>query len=65
MPDPTYQPGDAVRIAGSYVLTSRNGKCLGIAVWREAGERLPVAVAAEGPVRYVLVASANETARAA
>lgn len=65
MPDLRNKPGDAVKIAGSYVLTNRNGECLGIAVWREAGERLPVAVAAEGPVRYVLVAYATETAQAA
>jgi hypothetical protein len=65
MPDLRNKPGDAVKIAGTYVLTSRNGECLGIAVWREVGERLPIAVAAEGPVRYVLVANATETAQAA
>jgi hypothetical protein len=55
--------GDVVGIAGTYVLVNRYGKSLDVAMQREVGERLPIAVAAEGPIRYVLVGS-TETAHA-
>jgi hypothetical protein len=57
------KPGDVVRIAGTYSLVNRYGKSVDVAMWREAGERLPIAVAADGPVGYVLVGA--ETANAA
>ncbi len=59
-----YKPGEVVRIAGTYALVNRNGRSLDVAMRREVGERLPVAVAAEGPIRYVLV-GVTETANAA
>ncbi len=49
------KPGDVVRIAGTYSLVNRYDKSLDVAAWFDKGERLPVMVAAEGPIRYVLV----------
>ena len=57
MPGLRFKPGEVVRIAGTYALVNRFGGSLDLAAWFDAGQRLPVMVAAEGPVGYVLVGS--------
>jgi len=64
MPNSQLNPGETVRVAGPYILVNRNGKSMDVAIRREIGERLPLAVAADGPLWYVLVASTT-TAQAA
>jgi hypothetical protein len=66
MPVVRFNPGEAVRISGTYALYGHYGEPSEVAVWREAGERLPLMTAAvEGPLWFVLVGISNETAIAA
>jgi hypothetical protein len=57
MPIVRSQPGEVARFSSTYALVGHYGEPVGVAVWRNAGERLPlvaVAVEHEPPVWYVL-----------
>jgi hypothetical protein len=66
MPVVRYRPRDRVPRDGTYALVHEWGEPTGIAVSCEQGDRLPlVAVAAEGPLWYVLAEVPDEIAQAA
>lgn len=55
-PIQTFQAGARVPWSGTYALIRRSGHPCGISIWLEAGDRLPLAVAEDGPpLRYQLV----------
>ena len=59
-------PGEDVPWAGTYALVHEWGEPTGVAIWRDKGERLPlITVAAEGPLWFVLVGTAEEDMQAA
>ena len=61
-------PGEVAPWEGQYALVAEWGESLGFAIWRNAGERLPLITATvTGPVWYVLVGDqiASKTAKAA
>ncbi len=59
-----FKPGEVVHVAGTYVLIDRSDRPVGVAVRFEEGQRLPLAVADDGPIGYVLV-GLTETAQLA
>ncbi len=66
MPIRRYEPGETVPFRGKYVLVGHYGEPAGVAVWLDAGDRLPFATAAiEGPLWFVLVSIFGEEAIAA
>ena len=68
MPVLLHQPGEVARFSSTYALRGHYGEDLGLAVWCNAGERLPlivVAVEHEAPASYVLVDDSIEGVRAA
>jgi hypothetical protein len=66
MPPQTYQSGTAVPYSGTYALVRRSGHPCGISMWLRKGDRLPLAVAEDGPpLDYLLVGEPTEIAVAA
>lgn len=51
----TYQSGTEAPWPGTYALVRRSGNPCGVSIWRERGDRLPLAVADDGPLDYLLV----------
>ena len=61
-----YLPGEVVPGRGAYALVGHYGEPTGVAVWREAGERLPlVSAGVEYPLWFFFVAESMEIAEAA
>jgi hypothetical protein len=52
---PRLNPGDVVNITGTYALIGRHDKTPRVAMLLEEGDRLPRAVADDGPLDYQLV----------
>jgi hypothetical protein len=66
MPIRRYEPGETVPFRGTYALVGHYGEPTEAAVWLDAGDRLPFAMAAiEGPLWFVLVSISSEKAIAA
>lgn len=65
-PHQTFQSGTQVPWSGTYALIRSSGHPTGVSMWREAGERLPLAVAEDGPpLSYQLVGEPPAVAVAA
>ena len=68
MPVIRSQPGEIARFSSTYVLRGHYGEDLGLAVWCNAGERLPltaVAVEHEAPACFIPVDESAEVIQAA
>lgn len=61
-----YLPGEVATGRGAYALVGHYGEPTGVAMWREAGERLPLVTAeVEYPLWFVFVVDVTEMAAAA
>jgi hypothetical protein len=66
LPIRRYEPGETALARGTYALVGHYGEPTGVAMWREAGEELPVVTAeVEYPIWFVLVGIPDEIAQAA
>jgi hypothetical protein len=68
MPVVLEKPGGHARYSSSYVLRGHYGEDLGVTVWCEAGDRLPLVVLAaehEEPISFVAVDGPLATVQAA
>jgi hypothetical protein len=66
-PQLRHEPGQVVDCTGSYNVVGHYGEPVRIALWFNAGDRLPLVAAAdvEPPIWYVLVAVPSELSKAA
>ena len=62
VPATRYKPGDIARYTTAYLIVSNNGETPGIALWINAGERLPpiTAPCIQPPAHYTTTTPPEE-----